>query len=113
MLSVMVGAQQVQKAKSTSRPPSSTAIRPGLSSHDGYHHRNSDCDHSAEPLELRSAPHLSQMLCDEIQAIHSADREYWRRCEEAAPAERAAYQLRQMRLEEIRCQLAQLKRDRT
>jgi len=48
-------------------------------------------------------------LNEEMDAIYFADRRYWERGQAVSPEERAEYQRRQDRLEEIRKELAQLR----
>ena len=49
------------------------------------------------------------LLTAEMEAIHFANRLYWERGEAATLEERAEYQRRQDRLEEIRAELAKLR----
>jgi hypothetical protein len=108
MLSEMPESRKLQKAKSSSPERMGELFHfrwsPAVRDHQG----NSDRGANPEPLEGDRSQRWSQILFDELHLINSADREYWRRGEEATSQERAAFRMRQLRLQDIRRELAQL-----
>jgi transposase-like protein len=64
-------------------------------------------------MEADSGKKRISALAEEMDAIHSSNSRYWKQGSTVTSEERAEYQQRQDRLEEIRKELAELRRERT